>query len=155
MRKIERGGMIVALMVVASACGGGGTGVEVEGAWARTSPAAADAGAVYMQMTSSEDDRLVGVSVDPSIAAAAQVHETVMAEPMGDEGEGMGAMMMQEVGAIDLSAGETVALQPGGLHIMLLGLRSPLEDGRMFDVTLTFKIAGEQTYEVVVGDSAP
>ena len=153
MRKIEWGAVIVALMVAASACGGGATGVEVEGAWARTSPAAADADAIYLQMTSVEADRLIGVSVDPSIAAAAQIHETVMAEPMGDEGEGMGAMTMQEVGTIDLPAGVTVALHPGGLHMMLLGLGSPLEDGQTFDVALTFENAGEQTHEVLVGDT--
>jgi len=155
MRKVGWSAGIVALMVVVAACGGGSAGVEVEGVWARISPAMADAGVIYLQMTSGDDDRLLGVSVDPSIAAAAQVHETVVADPMGGDGDGMGAMMMQEVGTIDLPAGETVALLPGGLHIMLLGLGSPLESGQTFDVTLVFENAGEQIYRVVVGDSAP
>ena len=155
MRRIKWDGVLVALIVLATACGGAGTGVHVEGAWARTSPAMADAGAIYLQITSAEADRLLGVSVDPSIAVTAEIHETFMTEPAGDEGEGMGAMMMREVGTIDLPAGETVALQPGGLHIMLVGLGSPLETGQTFEVALTFEVAGEQIHEVGVGDSAP
>ena len=80
-----------AAVLVLAACGGdddAGPSTEapaeqeitIEGAWARTSPAMTTAGAAYMVITSSVDDTLVGASVDASIAADAQIHETVMAE---------------------------------------------------------------------------
>jgi copper(I)-binding protein len=78
-------------------------------------------------------------------------------EGMEDEGmEGMGgAMMMREVGQIALPAGETVNLEPGGDHIMLLDVTTPLELGQKFDLTLTFENGGEKVVEVEVREEAP
>ena len=73
-----------ALALLLAACGGG-EAVTADGAWARTSPMMASAGAVYMDLTSDEADRLVGASVDSSVAATTEVHETVeVGEHMGD-----------------------------------------------------------------------
>ena len=151
MRKPGLLATLIALAVVAAGCGGDGS-LEVEGVWARTSPARADAGAIYLQITSPDADRLIGAAVDPSLAGVVQIHETVMAE---GEGEGMGAMTMQEVGVIDLPAGETVSLEPGGYHIMLMQLPAPFETGQTFEVTLSFENAGTKTYTVEVRDDAP
>lgn len=153
-------GVLVVLVAAVSGCGGDDDGVTVEGAWARTSPAMTTAGAVYMQITASEADRLVGASVPASVAAVTEIHETVMAGgDMGGETTttgGMGGeMTMQPVEALDLPAGETVSLQPGGYHIMLLDLAEPLETGSTFEVTLVFEEAGEQVVEVEVRDQAP
>ncbi len=165
--------------------------VEITGAWARTSPASATNGAAYMQLTASTDDALLSASVDPSVAAKVEVHETVPADEtdttmggdmttttamggdmttttamggdttettMGgdDMGDGdMGAMTMRPVDRIDLPAGESVSLEPGGYHVMLLDLAKPLEAGETIEVTLTFEQAGEQTVQVPVRDDAP
>jgi copper(I)-binding protein len=152
---------IVVLALAVAACGGSSEGVEIDGAWARTSPTMTTAGAAYMSLTASEDDALLSASVDPSVASTAEVHEVVMADSTSDDSmtddtmEGMGEMMMQEVESIQLPAGETVTLEPGGYHIMLLDLAEPLEMGATFDITLNFENAGEQTVTVEVRDSAP
>lgn len=154
-------------------------GVEIAGAWARTSPMEVTLGAAYMTITSDVDDELTDVSVDPSIAATAEIHEMVMAEmsdtssdttmamssdttmAMSDMSSdttmsmGSGEMVMQEVESIAIPAGETVELKPGGYHIMLIDLAAPLETGQEFDIVLTFANAGEVTVTVVVGDTAP
>jgi copper(I)-binding protein len=140
-------------------------GITVEGAWARTSPMMASAGAAYMTLTSSVDDRLTGVAVDAGIAATVELHETVMAGGMtGDtSGDTSGSMpvtteptmMMQPVDGIDLPAGTAVELKPGGYHIMLLDLVAPLEMGQTFTITLTFEQAGSVEVPVTVGDAAP
>jgi copper(I)-binding protein len=140
-------------------------GITVEGAWARTSPMMASAGAAYMTLTSSVDDRLTGVAVDAGIAATVELHETVMAGGMtGDTtGDTSGSMpvtteptmMMQPVDGIDLPAGTAVELKPGGYHIMLLDLVAPLEMGQTFTITLTFEQAGSVEVPVTVGDAAP
>jgi copper(I)-binding protein len=158
-------------------------GVEISGAWARTSPMEVTLGAAYMTITSGMDDELVDVSVDASIAATAEIHEMVMAESsdttmmmssdttmmmssdttmaMSDMSSdttmpmGSGEMVMQEVESIAIPAGETVELKPGGYHIMLIDLVAPLELGQEFDIVLTFANAGEVTVTVVVADAAP
>ena len=146
--------------------GGEATGVEVTGAWSRNSPMMTEAGAAYLTITSAVDDRLVGASVDPSVAGTVEIHETVMAEGHMDDGE-MGDMAEDEMGdmggemtmrpvdGIDLPAGVAVALEPGGLHIMLLDLAAPFEIGETYELTLTFEQAGEQTVTVEVREDAP
>jgi copper(I)-binding protein len=174
-------GLAVGLLALA-ACGDsddGAGGVEVEGAWARTSPMMADAGAAYLQITSDETTSIVSASVDASVAGTVELHETVaahdddmadddMGEGMGDDdmaGDDMGdedmdmggemAMTMQEVSAIELPAGETVSLEPGGLHVMMLDLSEPLEAGEEFDLTLTLEDGEDVVVLVEVRDEAP
>jgi periplasmic copper chaperone A len=161
--------------------------IEVSGAWARTSPAVADAGAVYLELTNTGelDDALVGASVDPSVAGVTEIHET---KPVGDggdmddggagddgmddggagddgmdggsddDGDGMdggGMMEMRPVDRIEVPAGETVALEPGGYHVMLKELVAPLADGATVEVTLVFEESDEQLVTADVGDAAP
>ena len=159
MRPMRMLTVFAVLMAVAAGCGDDDGGVSVEGAWARSSPMMASAGAAYMNLTAADADRLIGASVDPAIAARVEIHETSMMEgegDMGGEGEiGGGQMMMQEVGEIALPAGETVSLRPGGLHIMLLQLPQPLTVGQTFDLTLSFENAGDQVIEIEVREDAP
>ncbi len=135
--------------------------------WARASTAGMNS-AVYMKITGgSSDDELVGAVTDEPLAEAVEIHETVI-DP-GDEGDtpstettmggDKGAMggdkgtmgggadspmkKMQEVDKIDIPAGGTVELAPGGYHVMLLNLGSDLKVGDSIGVTLTFKNAGE------------
>ncbi|MCE9622752.1 MAG: copper chaperone PCu(A)C [Actinomycetia bacterium] len=147
--------------------------ITVEGQWARTSPAMATAGAVYLTITSPVDDKLVAAKIDPSITGTVEIHETVMADAATDTTMAMGSdttmamgsdttmamgdgeMTMRPVEFIDLPAGVAVALEPGGYHIMLLDLVQPLEVGTTIQVTLVFETAGEVTIDVPVLDEAP
>ena len=58
-----------------------------------------------------------------------------------------GVMKMRQVeGGIDLPAGQTIHLAPGGgYHVMLIGLNAPLTADSMFEITLVFKNAGKKT----------
>jgi copper(I)-binding protein len=121
--------------------------LEITGAWSRTTPMKVTRGAVFMTITSPIDDELVAANVDASIAGSAEIHETQMT--------GAGEMAMHEVESISLPAGEAVALEPGGYHVMLMDLVAPLETGQEFDLVLTLAEAGDVTVEVVVADEAP
>ena len=146
---------VVALLAAPlTACGGGDDDVTVAGQWARTSPAMATMGAAYMTLTASSDDSLIGVSVPAEIAGRAEIHEMVPAES-ADGSMDMGAMVMQQIMSLDLPAGETVELKPGGYHVMLIDLPAPLEIGQTFDVTLDFETAPDQVVTVEVRDDAP
>lgn len=140
--------------------------VVVSKQWARTSPMATTMGAAYMDITATAGDELVSASVDASVAETVELHEVVPAEGdhSSDDHSSMGSdstmamsgeMKMQQVDKIMLPAGETVSLEPGGYHVMLLGLAKPLEVGDTIAVTLTFATAGEITVDVPVLDEAP
>jgi copper(I)-binding protein len=146
--------------------------IEVEAAWARTSPMVVTAGAAYMEITNAgaADDALLSASVADTVAATVELHETRAAgmgeegsdteTSMGGTGDGEGStttpmMEMVPVDRIEVPAGETVSLEPGGYHVMLLELVAPLEAGDEIELTLTFEVAGELVVTAVVGDSAP
>lgn len=144
--------------------GGAAAAVSVSDPWARASAGMANAGAAYMVLEADTDDALVKASVPSTVAARVELHETVAASGgsgsggmggtggMGSGGSGAesGAMSMRPVGEIELPAGEEVALEPGGLHVMLLELAKPLTEGQTIRLTLTFEEAGEMTVEVPV-----
>jgi copper(I)-binding protein len=119
----------------------------VDGAWARVSPMEATMGAVYLNVTSTLDDALVGASVSTDIAAMTQVHETLM--------NADGTMGMQEIASVPMTANTPLALAPGGYHVMLLDLIAPLEIGATVSVTLTFASGGTTTFDAIVSEEAP
>jgi copper(I)-binding protein len=137
-----------------AACTGGTGSLRVDEPWARTSPTMATAGAAYMVIVNDgeADDALLGASVASSVAARVEVHETV-ATGSGGMGASPGMMEMRPVDRIDMPAGESVSLEPGGYHIMLLDLAEPLEDGDTFELTLRFEQAGEMELTVDVREN--
>ncbi|MCG6885426.1 MAG: copper chaperone PCu(A)C [Silicimonas sp.] len=80
----------------------------------------------------SEDDVLIAVS--SPLAARGEVHEMAM------EGDTM--KMRPLADGLVIPAGATVELQPGGYHLMFMGLNQSLVEGEMVDVTLEFRNAG-------------
>ena len=123
-------------------------------------------GAAYFDITSVDDDSLVGVSVSSDVAARAEIHEVAKVMDMGDDASEMHdhdmgddasemhdhAMSMQEIDALSLPAGTLVQLAPGGYHIMLIDLAEPLVIGETFDLTLDFDQAPDLTVTVEVSD---
>ncbi len=141
---------------------------EATDAWARTTAPGQEMGAIYLMLHGgAEADVLTGVSVPTSVAASASMHETVAVDTgtgeamdmdhtmeMGDDAAmADGAMTMREVTSVDVPADGMVMFEPGGLHIMLMGLAAPLETGSTFDLTLRFAKAGDTTVTVTVKDA--
>lgn len=152
MRKITALAAAAALFVGVSACSSDDTStpdapeITVTQQWARTSPMATDMGAAYMTIEASALDELIGASVDMSVAMMAEVHETVTEN---------GASTMREVERVEVTPDAPIQMQPGGYHIMLMGLKKPLETGETITVTLKFSKSGETTVEVPVREDAP
>ncbi len=131
--------------------------VTVSDVWARPVEdlTATDSSAIYMVITGGDEaDELVSASVPADVAGTVELHETVAAD--GDmtttttagemDGEmGGGMMTMQQVQSIEVPADGTVALEPGGYHVMLLDVEKELVPGDTIEVTLTFERAGEVT----------
>ena len=96
--------------------------------------ATAMSGGGYMSITNNgtEADRLIAVQADfPRV----MLHTTEMKDDVA---------RMMHIDAVEIPAGETVSLEPGGLHVMFMGLDGdPLENGETFPATLVFEQAGE------------
>jgi len=61
-----------------------------------------------------------------------------------------GVMQMRPVAAVKVPHGQLVTFGPGGLHVMLMGLKQPLKQGDSFPLTLTFTKAGDVTVNAMV-----
>jgi copper(I)-binding protein len=117
--------------------------LEISGGFSRATLPNAPVGVGYLTITNkgTADDTLTGV-VSP-VASTTQIHEMRM------EGD---VMKMNEVeGGLDIPAGQSVTLAPGGLHIMFMQLKEPLIEGSKVPVTLTFATSGTIEIELVVG----
>ena len=117
--------------------------LTVDEVWARAS--AGGNGAVFMTLVNSgaADDQLVAASTPA--AAAADLHMNM---------EMNGVMSMHKIPAINVGAGKSFELAPGGYHVMLMNLTAPLKEGDHFPLTLTFAKAGNITVQVPVNGVA-
>lgn len=104
--------------------------VEVKDAWVRTTVQGQKATGAFMNITAKDGAQLVGAS--SPVAGVTEVHEMKM------EGD---IMKMRPVPVLDIPAGKTLALKPGGYHLMLLDLKAPLAKGSSVPLTLVFKDA--------------
>jgi periplasmic copper chaperone A len=102
--------------------------VTVTGGWVRSTVPGQKGSGAFMKITAKEGARLTGVS--SPVAGVAEVHEMKM------EGD---VMKMRAVPVLDIPAGGTVELKPGGYHLMLMDLKQALPVGSTVPVTLTFK----------------
>ena len=123
--------------------------ISVTDAWARATMPGQKVSGAYMQIRSDADARLVGVS-SPAVPRV-EVHEMKM------DGDVM--RMRALPNGLALPAGKTVALTPGGYHVMLMDLKATLPKDSTIPLTLTFKNAkGEQSQvelKVPVATTAP
>jgi copper(I)-binding protein len=129
---------ILAIAVAVRADAGG---IEVREAFARATIGKATSGVVYVTLVNraSRPDRLLAASTP--VAARTDLHMTVR------DGD---VVRMRRLETVEIPAGETVAFEPGGAHVMLSGLHAPLREGDRFDLTLEFEAAGTITVEVTV-----
>jgi copper(I)-binding protein len=123
------------------------TGIRVDHPWARATPPRAATGAVYMTLSIEGDnpDRLIGA--ETAVAEKVELHSH------SEEG---GIVRMRPVAAIEVAPGSPTKIAPGGLHLMLVGLKQPLVEEALFPLTLVFEHAGRIEIEVYVeGGSDP
>lgn len=104
--------------------------VVVTDAWVRPSVAGQAGTGGFMTLTSDQDLTLQGFS--SPVASTAELHE------MSLEGD---VMRMRPIDALPLPKGQAVQLKPGGHHLMLIGLKTPLKVGTQVPVQLLLKDA--------------
>ena len=127
--------------MVATGCGTSPGGIAIDDV--RIGQPTGPHAALYLTATSEGDpDRLVAAFT--AVAAGVEIHQTSTED---------GVMSMKRIDGLDLPAGESLMLEPGGLHLMLLDV-ARLDVGAVVEVTLIWETAGEMTGEAEVVEPA-
>ena len=113
----------------------------VSKSWSQALPAVAKNGVAYLTIenNSTRQDKLI--SATSPIAERVEIHSHQHVD---------GVMKMRKVEYVEVGKGETTIFEPGGLHVMLIGLKEPLKKGLIFPVSLIFIKAGELVTYVTV-----
>lgn len=122
------------------------TQVTASDAIARAMPKVAPTSAVFLTLHNAGDKDLILTGASSSAARNVELHNHTMQD---------GMMAMRRVERIDIPAGQSVVFQPGGLHIMLIGLEKDLKAGEQIDLTLEFADAAPLQLSVPIGTPKP
>src|SRR5215475_7002765 len=125
MKVFSRVAVLAALSFAAAAVS---AQVNVSDAWVRGTVPGQKATGAFMQLKSADGGALV--SVQSPVAGRVEIHEMRM------EGN---VMRMRAIPKLELPAGQTVELKPGGYHVMLLDLKAPLKKGDTVPITLKLR----------------
>jgi copper(I)-binding protein len=131
----------VALLIPVAAVAQESEKLKIESAWARASltPRSPVAAYVSIHNTGADADRLVAVRTE--VSKRSMVHNQVTRD---------GISRMRPIDGVAVPGGGKFVMKPGGHHIMLMGLETPLKKGDSFPLTLVFERAGEMTVRVEV-----
>jgi len=109
--------------------------VKVEDAWVRGTVVQQKATGAFMRLTADKNTRLVSVS--SPVAGVVEIHEMAMDKDV---------MKMRQIPGLDLAAGRTTELKPGGYHVMLMELKEPMKADATVPLTLVFEDAAKKRF---------
>ena len=134
---------LIALLLLLASCGkGGAPDIQIADAWARETVAGQSGTAGYVTIANrgTGDDRLIGISARAPVTA--MLHETSTS--------GGVSSMRTLANGVAIPAGGSVSLKPGGAHIMISGLTTPLRQGDTLKLTLRFRRSGDKPVDFKV-----
>jgi periplasmic copper chaperone A len=111
--------------------------------WSPPTPPVATVGAVYFSLINKGFTPRRLTAISSPAARQVEIHESRLVQ---------GMIQMRPVTFVDCPPGSTVRSEPGGLHVMLVGLSRPLTPGMQFPLSMTFQDGG--VLDVVVTVSA-
>jgi copper(I)-binding protein len=121
-------------VLLATACAGDATGgapvrgLVLRDGWARATDSGATGGA-YLVLENRDTTPVSITGVSTAAAEAAELHETMVHD---------GVAHMMPHTAVAIAPGATLAMAPGGMHLMLVGMRRAVAAGDTVDVVLRF-----------------
>lgn len=118
------------------------TAPEISDPWARATVEGQMMAAAYVTITNPGSETLRVTKVETPVATSASFHRSMVEN-------GVATMKALE-GGIVVDGGETAVLEPGGNHIMIEGLKAPLEAGSSVPVTFTFEDGTTEGFDLVV-----
>ena len=147
MKAFHLSAALLSLALACSAQAAGKTDLRFSNAWVRATPpnAKVAGGFIRIENTGKSADRLISAST--SLAASAEIHEMKM------QGDMMQMRQLSE--GLAIPAKQTVTLQPGEVHLMLIAPKQPIVEGQKVNIILLFEKAGSQTVEFTAHKQAP
>jgi periplasmic copper chaperone A len=112
--------------------------IAISQAWIRANAPGLDVAAAYFNVRNSGKQPVVLSGISTPVAASATMHMTVISK---------GISSMRELDGLTIAAGETVKFEPGGMHVMLMGLKAPLQPGR--SAALQFRFGNGAVLQIV------
>ena len=134
--------ILFAALLLASCSKGGPPDVRISDAWARETISGQTSTAAYVTLKNegASDDRLVSVSAEAP--AMAMIHSSESSDAI--------ARMRPMDSGLAVPAGATIELEPGGTHVMVTGLRAPLNVGDTLKLSMRFEKSGERPVDILV-----
>lgn len=115
--------------------------VRATDGWARATTPGARVAAAYFTLTNTGDEEHKLMKITTPVGDTVSVHMTSITE--------QGTARMWPMAVLAVGAGQTVKLQPGGLHVMIEGLKAPLVQGQKIPLTMKFD-GGEPEFTLVL-----
>ena len=131
--------LLILSALAALLCGNALAQVGVNDPWVRATVPAQKSTGAFMWISTSQDLRLI--EVRSPVASSVEIHEMKLENNV---------MKMRAIAGIDIPAGKTVELKPGGYHVMLLGLNRQMKEGDTVPVTLVFEDGKKKRTDVEV-----
>lgn len=119
------------------------SGIDVHGAWSRPARQGEN-GVVYFLLENHTAETHELIAAVSNAAEAVEIHESQM---NGD------VMQMHRLESVSMGPGAQVTFEPGGLHIMLIGLKQELKTGDQIELTLQFRNFDDLTIQVPVQEA--
>lgn len=116
--------------------------IVIENAWSRASIGTNRPGAAYMTIRNTGDEPVTLTGLETPLAMKPEIHET--------KTNAEGVSSMSPAGEITIAPGESVSLEPGGLHAMLMRLNEPMTEGQTFPLKLLFGDGSEINADVPI-----
>lgn len=120
----------------------GSEDVVVKNAWSRASIGTNRPGAAYMTLHNTGTDPMTLEGLQTPLAMMPEIHET--------KTDANGVSSMSPAGEITIAPGESLSLEQGGLHVMLMNLQTKMVEGETFPLTLTFSDGETLTIDVPI-----
>ena len=114
--------------------------VEVENAFVRATPPGHKVTGAFMTLKNRTMEDIALIKADSAVAKTTEIHETSMKD---------GVMQMNQIDKITIPAEGSVELKPGGLHLMLIGLKKDLNESDKVTLELTFSDQSTQLVDVL------
>ncbi len=127
---------------LAACSSGAATAPTISDAWVRPPAGMDKPAAAYMVITNSSGQADALLSVSTPAASSVEIHETST--------DASGMTGMHPIARLEVPAGGTVTLAPGGFHLMIMGLTKPLEVGGKLELDLVFERAGKVVVQAEV-----
>jgi len=107
--------------------------MTIQDPWARPTPPNAKTGAGYFRVTNNGAAADQLLSASSRIASHVEIHRQILDGTV---------MRMRRVDSINIAPGQTLSFEPGGYHVMFIGLTQPLVEGDAFPMSIIFQDAG-------------